>query len=93
MPRRGAKALIVDSQNRALILRRSKTHRYVPFTQDLPGGKVEEGESMLAGLLREIHEEVGLELDEQVPQKCERARYREFLWQRLPSRALRGEIT
>ncbi|HTK39550.1 MAG TPA: NUDIX domain-containing protein [Patescibacteria group bacterium] len=64
---RGAKALVLDAADNALILRRSKTHPYVPFSQDLPGGKVEEGETMLEGLLRELREETSIELEPDQP--------------------------
>lgn len=60
MPIRGAKAAILDPEGNVLIVRRSGTHPFVPFSSDLPGGKVEKGETMFAGLTRELAEEVGI---------------------------------
>ena len=58
---RGAKAIIRDSSGSILILRRSTTHPYVPLTPDLPGGQVEQDETMTDGLIRELREEIGIE--------------------------------
>lgn len=54
-------AVIVDDEGRVLLTRRS-----VPPFLDLwvmPGGKVELGEPLIEALKREVHEEVGLEVD------------------------------
>lgn len=59
---RGAKAIILDHEDKILIVRRSQTHPYVPLTNDLPGGKVEHGETMLEGVVREIKEEIGVDV-------------------------------
>lgn len=63
MPIRGAKAVVLDSNDNVLIVRRSATHPFVPFSNDFPGGKVEDGESMLEGLVRELQEEVGISIE------------------------------
>ncbi len=55
-----AKALILDSDNNVLILRRSQTHPTLPGRPDLPGGLIEEGEEQGKALCREIEEETGL---------------------------------
>ena len=62
MTDRGAKAVILDPDKNVLIVRRSKTHPYAPLTNDLPGGKVEDDETMPQGLIREIKEEIGVEV-------------------------------
>lgn len=62
MPIRGAKVLVVSPEHDVLILTRSKTHPYVPLSNDLPGGKVEVGETNVEGVARELREETGLEL-------------------------------
>ena len=59
---RGAKAIAIDGEGFALVLRRSATHPYVPLTNDLPGGKVEDGEQMIQGLVRELSEEIGVDV-------------------------------
>lgn len=54
-------AVIVDDDGRVLLTRRS----IQPF-QDLwvmPGGKIDLGEQILGALKREVHEEVGLEVE------------------------------
>lgn len=61
---RGAKVVILDPEENMLILYRSGTHPHVPHTPDLPGGRVEDGETMAQGLIREVSEETGIVLDE-----------------------------
>jgi 8-oxo-dGTP pyrophosphatase MutT (NUDIX family) len=61
MPLRGAKVIVIDPDNTVLVVRRSGTHPHAPYTPDLPGGKVEEGETMAEGLQRELKEETGIE--------------------------------
>jgi len=54
-------AVIVDADGRVLLTRRS-----IPPFLDLwvmPGGKIDLGEPILEALKREVHEEVGLEID------------------------------
>jgi 8-oxo-dGTP diphosphatase len=54
-------AVIVDDEGRVLLTRRS-----IPPFHDLwvmPGGKIELGEPILEALKREVHEEVGLEVE------------------------------
>lgn len=54
-------AVIVDDDGRVLLTKRS-----VPPFQDLwvmPGGKIDLGEPILEALKREVHEEVGLEVE------------------------------
>lgn len=56
------RALVLDSEGRCLIIRRSRNCRRFVGQWEWPGGKVDEGESFDAGLRREIREEVGLEV-------------------------------
>lgn len=60
-----AKVLIVDSQNRGLVLILSKHLKYPEksYLPDLPGGIVDPGESEQAAVIREVHEECGITLD------------------------------
>ncbi len=54
-------AVIVDDDGRVLLTRRS-----IPPFQDMwvmPGGKIDLGEPIFEALKREVHEEVGLEID------------------------------
>jgi 8-oxo-dGTP diphosphatase len=54
-------AMIVDDDGRVLLTKRS-----IPPFQDLwvmPGGKIDLGEPILDALKREVHEEVGLEVE------------------------------
>jgi len=58
-----AKALLQASDKRVLLIRRSKTDSRRPLQWDLPGGEVDEGEDFTSAVLREINEEVGVEVE------------------------------
>lgn len=59
---RSAKIVILDSNGQALLLKRSATHPTDALMPDIPGGTIEPGESIEAGVLRELLEETGIEL-------------------------------
>lgn len=58
-----AKTAVLNSEGKILVLTRSKTDRRRPGGLDLPGGKIDPGEDILAGAVREIQEEVGCTVD------------------------------
>jgi 8-oxo-dGTP diphosphatase len=53
-----AAAIVTDSAGRAIVVRKGGTSGFMQ-----PGGKIERGESALATLIRELREELGLEVD------------------------------
>ena len=48
------------SEDRVLLAHRSPSKRAYPDLWDLPGGVIEDGESELGALARELHEELGV---------------------------------
>ena len=54
------KAIVSDEQGRILLIRRSLESKNFKHKWDLPGGKVDPGESFDQALLREVEEETGL---------------------------------
>jgi 8-oxo-dGTP pyrophosphatase MutT (NUDIX family) len=53
-----AAAIVTDGAGRAVVVRKAGTTGFMQ-----PGGKIERGESALAALIRELREELGLEVD------------------------------
>lgn len=56
-----ARALIVWD-NHFLVLRRTNNHNHNPGKYELPGGKIDPGESIEQGLKRELNEEANIEI-------------------------------
>ncbi|MBH2007456.1 NUDIX hydrolase [Candidatus Saccharibacteria bacterium] len=57
-----AKLVIVDKDEKYLLMYRSN-HPTFGNDPDLPGGTVEEGESTLEAMIREVEEEAGINVD------------------------------
>lgn len=53
-------AALVDADGRVLVQQRSQ-HRSMAGLWEFPGGKVEPGETPEAALIRELHEELGID--------------------------------
>ncbi len=58
----GQKAFILNNKGEVLILKRNKVSVY-NNAWDVPGGKVEDEETLLEALQREVYEETGLKLE------------------------------
>jgi 8-oxo-dGTP diphosphatase len=65
--RHNVRALIVDDQQRRLLLMRFELRDQNLTLWATPGGGVEPGEDVLAALRRELAEEAGLDLADEVP--------------------------
>jgi 8-oxo-dGTP pyrophosphatase MutT (NUDIX family) len=59
-----AKSILVNPEDKILVLRRSLTDSHSAGRVDFPGGSVEEFERYAAGAAREVHEEAGLTVPE-----------------------------
>jgi 8-oxo-dGTP diphosphatase len=59
-----AKAIIIDSDKRVLFLKRSDYVDKFAGEWDLPGGHIQIGEDLMAGLKREVKEETSLDIEE-----------------------------
>src|SRR3972149_10863004 len=57
----GQKAFIIDTEKKLLVLKRSNSKVYNEYW-DVPGGKLEQTDTLLSGITREIKEETGLKL-------------------------------
>lgn len=57
---KGVSVVIEDARGRVLLLLRGPTDPWMPKRWNLPGGKIEHGESVLEAARREVLEETGL---------------------------------
>jgi 8-oxo-dGTP diphosphatase len=56
-----AAGILLDSENRYLLGQRPEGKPYAGYWE-VPGGKVEQGETIFQALQRELHEELGIEI-------------------------------
>lgn len=56
------RALLTDENGKILIIKRSTTSKTNPGKWELPGGKVDSGESFDQALIREVYEETNLKI-------------------------------
>jgi len=61
-----AKAVIIDSKDRVLLLKRSDYLKKFAGEWDLPGGHLKQDENLINGLEREVMEESGIEIRDPV---------------------------
>ncbi len=57
------KTVIINREGKILALRRSSTDPSRPLTWDLPGGLVEDGETLEESVVRELQEEAGFAIE------------------------------
>ncbi|MBI5386197.1 MAG: NUDIX domain-containing protein [Verrucomicrobia bacterium] len=57
------KAVILDGEDRCLLIRRSQHCRHFTGQWEWPGGKPDPGEDFTTALVREVREETSLEVD------------------------------
>jgi 8-oxo-dGTP pyrophosphatase MutT (NUDIX family) len=62
-PQKNAVAVIVNNDNKFLLLKRSKESDWMPGKWSLVGGMIEKGENPQQAVEREINEETGLEIE------------------------------
>jgi 8-oxo-dGTP diphosphatase len=55
-------ALIVNTEGKVLLIKRSETEDVLPGVWDIPGGTLEDGEDPREGAVREVKEETNLEV-------------------------------
>lgn len=60
----GVQAIIINSKNQLLISKRSKLKKVYPLMWECNGGQVLSGEEGKTAIIREIKEELGINLDE-----------------------------
>ncbi len=56
------RCVILDDEHRILLLKRSATDRHLRGPWEIPGGKLDENQDLLAARTREIEEETGLQV-------------------------------
>lgn len=57
-------AAIIQNEQEILCMQRNRSqYDYVSYKYEFPGGKVEPGESLENGLIRELHEEMDIHVD------------------------------
>lgn len=59
---------VIVYQSKFLIVKRSETDDFLPNCWEFPGGGVEDGESIENALVRELKEEIGLDISNEYPQ-------------------------
>ena len=69
-----AVGVLIDAAGRFLLTSRPAGKVYAGWWE-FPGGKVERGESVVAALARELHEEIGIDIVDAVPWQVTRMDY------------------
>ena len=69
-----AVGVLIDERGRFLLTSRPAGKVYAGWWE-FPGGKLERGESVVAALARELHEELGIDVDEARPWQVTRMDY------------------
>ena len=56
-------AAVIEREDRRLLIGQRRRHDTSPLKWEFPGGKVEEGETPEAALIRELEEELGIDVE------------------------------
>ena len=69
-----AVGVLIDAESRFLLTSRPPGKVYAGWWE-FPGGKLERGESVVAALARELHEEIGIDVVDAIPWRVTRMDY------------------
>ncbi len=84
-------ALIFNEKGEILLLKRSEDDRYFPGHYNILSGKLEDKEGYIEGLMREVKEEIGVEISSSniiEQQGFEFTRWKGIIWKMQPFRIL-----
>ena len=88
---KGSAVLILDEQDRLLLLKRSMKSRWMPGKWGPPGGRVERGENSKGAAIRETKEETDLDL--KIPDVIHIAKYSNKMVDFFYAKSYTGQVS